>query len=129
MPLFKRKGDIQECNNYRGIKLETVVNERLTECNIKQESHFGHMPGQSTTDAIFELKKRVEKHREGQKDFHLVFTNIDKTYDHISGDEVWRCARQHDVPEKYMTGYRICPENVKQGWSIIITRVQSPHPC
>ena len=57
------------------------------------------MPGRSTTDAIFELRQTVEKHREGQKDINLVFINLEKAYDHIYGDDVWRCAREHEVPE------------------------------
>ena len=46
------------------------------------------MPGRSTTDAIFELRQTVEKHREGQKDINLVFINLEKAYDHIYGDDV-----------------------------------------
>ena len=80
VPIFKEKGDVQECNNYRGIKLlthtfkiwEKVVDRRLRERTEIHESQFGFMPGRSTTDAIFILKQTIEKHREGQKDIsHL----------------------------------------------------------
>ena len=64
VPIFKEKGDVQECKNYRGIKLlthtfkiwEKVVDRRLRECTEIHESQFGFMPGRSTTDAIFILK-------------------------------------------------------------------------
>ena len=87
VPIFKRKGDIQECNNYRGIKLlshtfklwERVTNKRLTECISMHESQLRFMPGRSTTYAIFGLRQTVEKHGEGQKDINLVFINLEKT--------------------------------------------------
>ena len=110
VPMFTRKGDIKEYNNYRGIKLlshtfklwERVTNKKLTECTSIHESQLGFMPGRSTTDANFGLRQTVEKHREGQKDINLVFINLEKTYDHMCTEEVWRCAREQHVLEKYI---------------------------
>ena len=67
IPIFKGKGDIQECKNYRGIKLlsrtfkiwERVVDRRIRQSKNIHESLltlFGFIPGRSTTDAIFMLK-------------------------------------------------------------------------
>ena len=71
VPIFKEKGDVQECKNYRGIKLlthtvkiwEKVVDRRLRECTEIHESQFGFMPGRSTTDAIFHLHRYRESLR------------------------------------------------------------------
>ena len=73
VPIFKENGDIQECKNYRGIKLlmhtfkiwERVLDRRVGECTDIHESQFGFMPGMSTTDAIFILKQTIEQYREG----------------------------------------------------------------
>ena len=59
--LYKGKGDIKECGNYRGIKLMShsmKLWERVIEARIRKEvtigkQQFGFMPGRSTTDAIF----------------------------------------------------------------------------
>ena len=59
--LYKGKGDIKECGNYRGIKLmsHTIkLWERIIEARIRKEvtiaeQQFGCMPGKSTTYAIF----------------------------------------------------------------------------
>ena len=75
IPIFKGKGDIQECKNYRGIKLlshtfkiwERDVDRMMRQCTNIHESQFGFIPGRSTTDAIFILKQTIDKHREGQK--------------------------------------------------------------
>ncbi len=53
VPLYKGKGDAQECKNYRGIKLlshtmkfwERVVVERLREFTHVSDNQFGFMPG------------------------------------------------------------------------------------
>ena len=60
IPLYKNKGDIQDCSNYRGIKLishtmklwERVIEYRLKEHAKIAENQFGFMPGRSTIEAI-----------------------------------------------------------------------------
>ena len=57
MPLYKNKVDIQDCNNYRGIKLlgqtmklwERVIEKRLRKDISIIENQFGFMLGRSTT--------------------------------------------------------------------------------
>ena len=91
VPMFTMKGDIQECNNYRGIKLlsntfklwERVTNKTLTECTSIHESQLGFTPGRSTPDANFGLIQTVEKHREGQKYINLVFIDLEETYEYM----------------------------------------------
>ena len=91
VPIFKEKGDIQECNNYRGINLlthifkiwERVLDRRVRECTDIHESQFGFMPGRSTTDAIFILKQTIEQYREGQKDICVTFIDLEKAYDRV----------------------------------------------
>ena len=69
VPLFKGKGDITECGNYRGIKLmshtmklwERVIKARISKKMTIAEQQFGFMPGKSTTDAIFCLRMLLEK--------------------------------------------------------------------
>ena len=86
VPIFKEKGDIQECNNFRGIKLlshtfsiwERVLDKRVRECTDIHASQFGFMPGRSTTDAIFNLKQTIEQYREGQKDICVTFIDLEK---------------------------------------------------
>ncbi|XP_047493551.1 uncharacterized protein LOC125042129 [Penaeus chinensis] len=86
IPIFKNKGDIQDCGNYRGIKLmahtlkmwERVIEKRLREKVEISEQQFGFMPGLSTTDAIFAQRQLMEK------------------------TEVWNCLRLKEVQEKYI---------------------------
>ena len=103
-------GDIQECTNYRGIKLlthtfkiwERVLDRQVRECTDIHGSQFGFMPGRSTTDAIFILKQTIEQYREGQKDICVTFIDLEKAYDRVPREEIWRTMRERLVPEKYV---------------------------
>ena len=63
IPIYKNKGDVQCCGNYRGIKLTShtiKVWERIIEARLKDrveisKQQYGFMPGKRTTDAMFAL--------------------------------------------------------------------------
>ena len=71
------------------------------ETNVSEEQ-FGFMPGRGTTDAIFILRQVMEKYREKEKELHLVFIDLEKAYDRVPRQEVWRCLREKNVSEKYI---------------------------
>lgn len=81
VPIYKEKGDIQDCNNCRGIKLmshtmkicEKMIDKRLRSETIVSEKQFGFMPGRGTTDAIFALRQLVEKYLEKEKALCCVY--------------------------------------------------------
>ena len=60
------------------------------------------MPGRSTTDVIFILKQTIEQYREGQKDICVTFIDLEKAYDRVPREEIWRTMRERLVPEKYV---------------------------
>ena len=96
IPIFKNKGDVQSCSNYRGIKLishtmklwERIVEKRLRSDLKFSNQQYGFMPGKSTTDALFALRVLMEKYREGQKELHCVFVDLEKAYDKVPREEV-----------------------------------------
>lgn len=61
LPIYKKKVDIQDCSNYREIKLmshamkmwERMINRKIkVEISISKEQ-FGFMPNRGATDAVF----------------------------------------------------------------------------
>ena len=85
------------CGNYRGIKLtshsmklyERIIEGRLRRLVNISEEQSGFMKGKSTTDAIFALRKVQEKYREGLKELHSVFIDLEKAYDRVPREELY----------------------------------------
>ena len=43
----------------------------------------------------------MEMYREGQKELHCVFVDLEKAYDKAPREEVWYCIRKSGLAENY----------------------------
>ena len=102
VPLYKKKGDIQDCSNY--MKLwERVIEHRLREHAKIAKNQFGFMLGRSTMKAILILRRLIESFRVAKKDLHMVFINLEKAYDTVPRDVLWWALKKKAVSLKYMS--------------------------
>jgi hypothetical protein len=84
VPIFKNKGGVQNCTNYRRIKLmshtmklwERIIKHRLRGVTNVTENQFGFMLGRSTMEAIFLISQLMERGREQKKDLHMIFMHM-----------------------------------------------------
>ena len=110
IPIYKNKGDTQCCENYRGIKLMNhtmKVWERIIEAKLRDrveisKQQYGFMLGKGTTDAMFALRILMEKYREGQRELHCVFMDLEKAYGRVPWEKLWYCMRKSGILEKYV---------------------------
>ena len=110
IPIYKNKGDVQVCSNYRGIKLlshtmklwERVIERRLRRETRVSENQFGFMPGRSSIEAIHLLRNLMEKYRERQRDLHMAFLDLEKAYDSVPRELIWRTLIDKGTPRRYL---------------------------
>lgn len=110
VPLYKGKGDVQECKNHRGIKLlshtmklwERVVEGRLRNQTGVSSGQFGFMPGRSTMEPIFMVRQMMEKYRRQKKKMHIVFVDLEKAYDKVPREVIWEVLKKRSVDSRYI---------------------------
>ena len=77
---------------------ERVIDGRLR----KIISIVEDVPRKGTTNAVLALRLLMEKHREGQRNLNMVFIDLEKAYDRVPREEIWRSLRMKNVPEAYV---------------------------
>lgn len=98
IPLHK-KGDKEQCGNYRGITLLSSVGKVLSTVLLKrirpildrflEESQCGYREGRSTVDLIFVSRQLVEKAREQRRPIYSVFIDLVKAFDTVPRQLLW----------------------------------------
>jgi hypothetical protein len=72
------------------IKLcERIIKHRLRGVTNVTKNQFSFMPGRSTMDAIFLIRQLIERCREQKKDLHIIFIDLEKTYDKVPRNFMW----------------------------------------
>jgi hypothetical protein len=68
---------------------ERIIEHRLRRVNNVTENQFNFMPGRSPMEVIFLIRQLKERCREQKKDIHMVFIDLEKTYDKVTRNIMW----------------------------------------
>lgn len=109
VPIHK-KGDNQECKNYRGISLLSIVGKvfmRIIQSRLQRhheqfsrEEQAGFRPGRGCVDQIFSIRQLMEeKIRCGQRTV-IVFIDFKSAFDNVHWPALWRALQTEHVPRK-----------------------------
>ena len=79
-----------------------MIEDRLRDRVEISKQQYGFMLGKKTTDAMFALKMLMEKYREGQRELHCVFVDLEKAYNKVLREELWYCMRKSGMVKKYV---------------------------
>ena len=105
-----KKGDLSNCNNYRGITLlsipgkifNRVILERIQSAADPRlrEEQAGFRKNRSTTDQIATLRIIVEQSLEWNSHLVINFLDYEKAFDSIDRDTLWKIMRHYGIPQK-----------------------------
>ena len=73
---------------------EKIIEVRLRERVEINKQHYVFMPGKETNDVVFALRMLMKKYREGQKELHYVFMDLQKAYDRVPTEELGYSIRK-----------------------------------
>ena len=107
VPIFKGKGDVRNCNTYRGVKLlehamkivERVLKRRIRELVNFDSMQFGFMPGRGTTDALLVARRMQEEYRDKKKKLYMYFVDIEKAFGRVPRKVMEGAMRKKGLPE------------------------------
>ena len=108
-----KKGDLTECDNYRGISLLSVPCKILCRLLIDRvksgvdemirQEQAGFRSGRGTSEQIFALRNILEQCQEWQAPVYINFVDFSKAFDCIIRERLWDIMRQYGIPDIFIS--------------------------
>ena len=110
VPLRKGKGDRQDCNNYRGVTLLSVLCKVFARIILYSACHHllehqhpeqsGFTPKRSTIDRILALRVLTKRRREFWQGLLAAYVDLCKVFDSVNRDALWKILGLCGAPPK-----------------------------
>nr|VZI46778.1 unnamed protein product [Spirometra erinaceieuropaei] len=110
--LYKRKGNRQVCDNYRGISLLNIagnifarillnrLNNHL-EQRLLSKSQCGFRRHRGTTDMILATRQLQEKCQEMRTHLYATLVDLTKSFDTVNREGLWKIMQKFGCPERF----------------------------
>ena len=85
---------------------ERVIEKRLRRDVAIFEKKFDFMPGRSTIEAIYLLRKLISLYRDRKVDLHMMFIDLKKAYDGVPREVLWRFLEKKGVSLVYIQVFK-----------------------
>jgi len=105
-----KKGDLGDCQNWRGIQLLSIPSKVLTRIllerlktavnDILRDEQAGFRAGRSCIDQIATLRIILEQSLEWQSPVYVNFIDFRKAFDMVDRSTIWRIMRHYGIPPK-----------------------------
>ena len=133
IPIYKGKGDVRSCGNYRSIKLlehgmkivERIFEKRLRKVVDLDEMQMGFRPGRGTVDAIFIMRQMMEKYEIAGKKLYMVFVDLEKAFDRVPRELIWWALRRKGVMEREIMAIKKMYSDIKTSVRVECERSES----
>ena len=116
-----KKGNISDCNNWRGITLLSVPGKVLSRILLKRlraavdarlrEEQAGFRAGRSCTEQIFTLRNILEQCVEYQKSLAVNFVDFKKAFDSVHRHSLWQVAELYGIPGTFINIFKSIYQN------------------
>ena len=81
---------------------EKIIKARLRNRVKISKQQYRFMSEKGTTDAIFALRILMEKYREGRRELHCIFVDLEKAYDRVPREKLCYYLKKSGMVEKYV---------------------------
>ena len=105
-----KKGDLSNCNNYRGITLLSVPGKVFNRVLLERmkatidaqlrDEQAGFRQNRSCTDQIATLRIIVEQSLEWNSPLYINFIDYEKAFDSVDRETLWKLLRHNGIPAK-----------------------------
>ena len=104
-----KKGNLADCNKWRGICLLSIPGKILSTILLKRsavdvtlrEEQAGFWAGRSCTEQIFTLRDIIDQCIEFQKPIVINFIDFKKAFDSVHCESLWKIAKIYGIPEQF----------------------------
>ena len=138
-----KKGNLQDCGNWRGITLLPLASKVLSRIIINRiqegvdsslrKEQAGFRRGRGTVNQIFILRNILEQVNEWNATIYIHFIDFEKAFDSIHRDSLWIIMKQFGIPEKIIGMVKalykdfrcaVIDENETTDWFPVMTGVK-----